>query len=643
MKKSIYLIFTFCLLAGIWQACDKKEELITTGGIYGTVLDKTTGEPIRNAEITLSPSSKTTVVGSNGTFEFVNIEAGQYTVGVEADGYEYNSKTVTVIAGENTACDFHLETVVVEQKLEITPTSLNFGTTQNQLSVTITNKGTKETAWSLNLGNNTWLSASPKSDNIAAGKKQTIVFSVNRSLITKDESAIISIAAFGNSYSLTISCEAKKGKLEVTPTVLNFGEDSNEQTFTIKNIGNANMNWSVKGLSATCLSLSEMGGTLPEGASKVLKLTLDRTALSGDLSTSFTITDELTEQEIQVSATKKVLQSVLNVTPTILNFGEDSNEQTFTIKNIGNANMNWSVKGLSATCLSLSEMGGTLPEGASKVLKLTLDRTALSGDLSTSFTITDGLTEQEIQVYAQEKVLRPIMNISPAILDFEDNSTSETFTISNSGNADLNWSLTDANSEMLSFSAYSGTVSPGGKNTVTVTLDRTAMHTDLNLSIGVSDGSSTQSVTIKATYVYVEDYSSAIVESFDNRLKCDIISCKRNGSKVEFKFKLTNTGFGDISDFSLLGSYGSYTIIYDNLGNQYEYQSMSLGNKSDSGYGSIRVPLLEYVGCNGSISIANVPTNAETLTIKLCVSGYDSSKGHLFTYEHISIKNLPIY
>ena len=113
MKKSIYLIFTFCLLAGIWQACDKKEELITTGGIYGTVLDKTTGEPIRNAEITLSPSSKTTVVGSNGTFEFVNIEAGQYTVGVEADGYEYNSKTVTVIAGENTACDFHLETVVV--------------------------------------------------------------------------------------------------------------------------------------------------------------------------------------------------------------------------------------------------------------------------------------------------------------------------------------------------------------------------------------------------------------------------------------------------------------------------------------------------------------------------------------------------
>ena len=195
---------------------------------------------------------------------------------------------------------------------------------------------------------------------------------------------------------------------------------------------------------------------------------------------------------------------------------------------------------------------------------------------------------------------------------------------------------------MLSFSAYSGTVSPGGKNTVTVTLDRTAMHTDLNLSIGVSDGSSTQSITIKATYVYVEDYSSAIIESFDNRLKCDIVSCKRNGSKVEFKFKLTNTGYGDISQFTLWANSGNNTIIYDNLGNQYEYQKMSLGNQS-SYSNSLVVPLLEYVGCNGSISIENVPANAETFTIKLCVSGYEPAKGNLFINEHISIKNLPIY
>ena len=545
MKKTICLFFSIALLCGFYQSCQPNVEL--PGGIYGTVLDKGSGEPIRNAEITLNPGGKTTVVGSNGTYEFVNLEAGIYTVNVQADGYDHNSKTANVVNGESTACDFHLTKTIINQDLEITPTSLNFGTTQNQLSATITNRGTEETAWSLDLGVCKWLSANPVSGRIGAGKTQAIIFSVDRSLLQKDETTVVTLSAFGNSYPMNVSCAIVQNK------------------------------------------------------------------------------------------------GVMTVSPTVLSFGEDTNEMNFTIKNLGNANLNWYTQGLSASCLSLSESNGTLSSGASKVVKVLLNRNLISEDLSTSFVVSDGNTDQEILVMATKKVLHPIMNVSPTVLDFGDSSTSKTFTISNSGSADLNWSLTNASNECLSYSTTSGTISPAGSTTVTVTLNRAAMHTDMNTVIGVSDGNNTQSVTIKATYVYVEDYSSAIIESFDNRLKCDIVSCKRNGSKVEFKFKLTNVGFGDISQFTLQASYGSYTIIYDNLGNQYEKQAMSLGNQSDSGYGNIRVPLLEYVGCNGSISIENVPANAETLTIKLCVSGYDPSKGNLFINEHISIKNLPIY
>ena len=545
MKKTICLLFSIALLCGFYQSCQPNVEL--PGGIYGTVLDKETGEPIRNAEISLSPSGKTTVVGSNGAYEFVNLEAGMYTVNVQADGYDHNSKTANVVNGESTACDFHLTKTIVNQDLEIAPTSLNFGTTQNQLSVTITNRGIEETAWTLDLGICKWLSANPVSGRIGAGKTQAIIFSVDRSLLQKDETTVVTLSAFGNSYPMNVSCAIVQNK------------------------------------------------------------------------------------------------GVMNVSPTVLSFGEDTNEMSFTIKNLGNANLNWYTQGLSESCLSLSENNGTLSSGASKVIRVSLNRNLLDGDLSTSFIVSDGNTDQEILVMATKKVLHPIMNVTPTMLDFGDSSTSKTFTISNSGSADLNWSLTNASNECLSYSTTSGTISPAGSTTVTVTLNRAAMHTDLNTSIGVSDGTNSQSVTIKAQYVYVEDYSSAIIESFDNRLKCDIVSCKRNGSKVEFKFKLTNVGFGDISQFTLQASYGSYTIIYDNLGNQYEKQAMSLGNQSDSGYGNIRVPLLEYVGCNGSISIENVPANAETLTIKLCVSGYDPSKGNLFTNEHISIKNLPIY
>ena len=546
MKKSVYLICTLCLLTGIFQACGSKEEVTITGGIYGTVLDKEDGEPIRNAEISLSPGGKTTVVGSNGTYEFVDLEPRLYTVNVTADGYDYNSKTAKVVSGESTACDFHLTKTIVNQDLEIAPTSLNFGTTQNQLSVTITNRGTEETAWSLDLGACKWLSANPISGHIGVGKTQAIIFSVDRSLLQKDETAVVTISAFGNSYPMNVSCAIVQNK------------------------------------------------------------------------------------------------GVMTVSPTVLSFGEDANEMNFTIKNLGNANLNWYTQGLSVSCLSLSESNGTLTSGASKVMKVLLDRNLMSEDLSTSFIVSDGNTDQEILVMATKKVQRPIMSITPTILDFGENSTSKTFTISNSGNADLHWSLTNANNDCLNYSATSGTISPAGSTTVTVTLNRAAMHTDLNTSIGVSDGNSTQSVTIKATYVYVEDYSSAIVESCDNNLKAEIVSCKRNGTKVEFNFKLTNIGLGDINDFRIEGNSGSTTIIFDDLGNSYTNQTITLGSStSTSGYTLVSSPLLEYVPCKGRVVVSNVPNTANTLTIKLQVYAYNASV--LQNRDYINFKNVPIY
>ena len=547
MKKTICLFFSIALLCGVFQSC--QPEVVLPGGIYGTVLDKETGEPIRNAEISLSPSGKTTVVGSNGTYEFVNLEAGMYTVNVQADGYDHNSKTANVVNGESTACDFHLTKTIVNQDLEIAPTSLNFGTTQNQLSVTITNRGTEETAWALDLGACKWLSANPVSGRIGAGKTQAIIFSVDRSLLQKDETTVVTLSAFGNSYPMNVSCAIVQNK------------------------------------------------------------------------------------------------GVMNVSPTVLSFGEDTNEMSFTIKNLGNANLNWYTQGLSASCLSLSENNGTLSSGASKVIRVSLNRNLLDGDLSTSFIVSDGNTDQEILVMATKKVLHPIMNVTPTMLDFGDSSTSKTFTISNSGSADLHWSLANASNECLSYSTTSGTISPAGSTTVTVTLNRAAMHTDMNTVIGISDGTNSQSVTIKAQYVYVEDYSSAIIESFDNRFKCDIISCKRNGSKVEFKFKLTSIGLGDV-EVTIFGNQGNSnsTIIADNLGTQYAGSVLTLGTQSNSSYtnGYVRSPLLEYVPINGSATIPGVPSGATSLHIKLNVSVW-SNGNYIANSDWIKISNLPIY
>ena len=167
MKKLFFGLIL--LMTSLFIGCTT-DDVVLFGSIYGTVTNSKTGEPVQNAEIILSPGNFTTVSGSNGHFEFGNLDAGQYKLGIEAEGFEYNSRQVNVVPGEKVMCDFIITPKTVTQNLIIDPTNLVFGTTQTQLSISITNAGTKETEWSLDLGNSNWLSATPKSGRIDVNK-----------------------------------------------------------------------------------------------------------------------------------------------------------------------------------------------------------------------------------------------------------------------------------------------------------------------------------------------------------------------------------------------------------------------------------------------------------------------------------------
>lgn len=96
MKKILYLAL-FCLPL-LFIGCEKRIVDIT-GTLSGTVVEMTTGDVIAGALITLSPSGKNTYTGADGFFEFQDLDAQQYTVTVQAEGYSTNRKTVTIIAG----------------------------------------------------------------------------------------------------------------------------------------------------------------------------------------------------------------------------------------------------------------------------------------------------------------------------------------------------------------------------------------------------------------------------------------------------------------------------------------------------------------------------------------------------------------
>lgn len=99
MKKILSILMVATALLLLATACTKTQyELF--GNISGTVIDVDNGEPIAQVTVTLSPGGRNTYTGTDGHFDFNEVDAQQYTVTVQKSGYEANRKTVEALAGE---------------------------------------------------------------------------------------------------------------------------------------------------------------------------------------------------------------------------------------------------------------------------------------------------------------------------------------------------------------------------------------------------------------------------------------------------------------------------------------------------------------------------------------------------------------
>ncbi len=97
MKKYFYT----CLAAVfVFAAGCSKTEYDNFATLYGVVSDNTTGLPVANAIVVLSPGGTTKTTGNDGRFEFSELEPQQYTIIVQKSGYLANRKSATAIVGE---------------------------------------------------------------------------------------------------------------------------------------------------------------------------------------------------------------------------------------------------------------------------------------------------------------------------------------------------------------------------------------------------------------------------------------------------------------------------------------------------------------------------------------------------------------
>lgn len=403
MKKFI-LLFWLILGALSLSSCTEEEE-ITQGDIVGVVTDAVNGtQPLSGVQVSILPNGASTSTGSDGKFSFPQLKAGEYKIQFMKEGYETNTKSVTVVPGQVSNADIQLTAVVQDALIQITPSTLNFGTTQNELSVKIQNNGNTSTDWSLDLGSHTWLIASPIAGQIEANKQQSIIFTVDRDKLTETQTAIIKLSAFGNSFPINVSCAPKNAQsyMSVEPEILDFGNDVQELPLTIKNTGNSTLNWSIASPSEPAITLSENSGSITAKGSKVVKVFLNRNNGAVNINTTLVLSDGIKEQAIQVVSGSESQTGIMNIEPEILDFGKDINEASFTISNTGKGELNWNIEEIKENSLTVTPTEGKITAGSSQTVNVQLDRDKMPEELNATLNVSDGKTHKTIQITGQK-------------------------------------------------------------------------------------------------------------------------------------------------------------------------------------------------------------------------------------------------
>ncbi len=211
MKKSLYLLLSILLICSIYQACVPDVEL--PGSIYGVVADKATGEPIKSAGVELSPSGLKTITGSEGQFEFTELDPGKYTLLITKTGYlDGVSSTIEVKAGQQAKGDVQIEKlppalkVVNDNREEIS--TLDFGSAIDDVarSFSLFNNGTESLEWQITVTAD-WIKSVSKIEGVlSAGATQSLIVTIDRTKLKSGENTTTAhITSNNGSKQLTIT------------------------------------------------------------------------------------------------------------------------------------------------------------------------------------------------------------------------------------------------------------------------------------------------------------------------------------------------------------------------------------------------------------------------------------------------------
>lgn len=659
MKKTCMKLFSllFCLIA--LGACEEDPEVLT-GNIVGKVTDSSTGEVLQGVTVTITPGGLARTTGSDGYFEFRDLEPKQYEIQARKEGYTTNNKTVNVITGYDITGDIQLTPIAQDGKLALDVSSLNFGSQNSSLSFNIQNKGNKAFNWNISGQDKAnWLSVSPTTGTLQAGKSNAVTVTLNRDRITEYKEAILTINADNESLPLKITAEAesKTSKISLSSSTLNFGMEYSSLTFDIKNIGTAgNVDWDITGINEEWIKVNPISGTTGMGKSSAVIVNVDRSKMEeGRHSTTILVNADGESLKVTINA-EKGDSRYLEVTPSALVVGT-SETATLSIMShngstvyelYGDGDFSWA---------SFDKTEGVIPEfkatNANTIETLTMyvDRTGLAagtygftliirsdlGDYNVPVTMT---VEENQAAGGDADIISCSEDLEFYLTSCKISGTTATIdmTVKNIGNKLVSLRLGgggygyayDDQGNKYNYSNLKTSIAGSGYETywATETEIPAGIFTKVSIKIyNVSDLTSlfnyiqiasNQGSNLLLKNIAIDSRSAASLETSKTTgnlqtchedLEFTLLDCKYGTSYTTLSFRVKNTSN---SLFKLRLGGGGYGYAYDDQGNKYDYSNMktSIAGSNYETYWAEETEIPAGIFTNCSIRFYNVDTNA---------------------------------
>ncbi len=480
--------------------------------------------PGQSVQLTVAISGSSLAANTyNGNVSLVSSQAPNQTLGVSLD----------VIAAPPPPPD---------PQIGLSTSSLSFSKVQSgpdpaSQNVTVTNVGGQTLDWSAT-DTASWLTADPASGSLGAGASQgfrVIVDAAGLGVGSYATTITVSDPDAGNSpefVGVTLNVTAApQAQIALNPTSLTFvadpGTDPSPVTLSLANSGDATLNWSASD-NASWLTVAPGSGNLVAGQNTTLSVDVDISGLTaGTHAATITVADpSASNSPVSVTVSLDLAApALLTLNTTTMTFDATTGDSTplprsLVIGNAGEADLDWSATDNTAW-LSLSTGSGSVSAGASQSITILADPTGLAaGTHNGTVTVTDPDADNGTQsVSVTLNVIDPPPN-PPAIglsndtlafskVESGSDPSSQSVTLTNTGEDDLSWSATD-NAAWLSVTPASGSLASGQSQNLTVAVNGSGLTTgNYNAVISVSDPAASNSPQTIAVVLAVTDAPQA--------------------------------------------------------------------------------------------------------------------------------------